>query len=137
MRRVLVTGSRDLADPKPVHEALWAQVRIAGGVADLVVVEGRCPYGGADLHAQTFCELYGAVNVPFPALWEVPCGPSCPHTRRRKNGDIYYSCAGFIRNQRMVDSGADVCLAFPRGASKGTRDCAARAKSALIPVIFG
>ena len=137
MRRVLVTGSRDLRDPTPVYDALWAQARIAGGVANLIVVEGRCPYGGADKHAQTFCERYDATNDPFPALWEVPCGPTCGHARYRRNGDLYYSCAGFIRNQRMVDSGADVCLAFPRGASKGTRDCAAKAKAAGIPVIFG
>ena len=141
MRRVLVTGSRNLADSTPVYEALWAQARIAGGVDQLTVIEGRCPYGGADLHAQRFCELYGATNEPYPALWEVPCiderGAHCRHMRRRTNGVIYYSCAGFIRNQRMVDTGAHVCLAFPRGESKGTRDCAKRAKAAGIPVIFG
>lgn len=140
MRRVLVTGSRNLADPTPVDEAIWAQARIAGSLDQLTVIEGRCPYGGADLHAQRFCERHGAINEPYPALWEIPCtgdGTPCRHLRRRKNGDIYYSCAGFIRNQRMVDTGADVCLAFPRGESKGTYDCASRAKSALIPVIFG
>ncbi len=137
MRRVLVTGSRNLQDPTPVDEALWAQARIAGSLDQLIVIEGRCPYGGADLHAQNFCERYGAINEPYPALWQKPCGPRCFHKRTRKDGTPYYSCAGFIRNQRMVDTGADVCLAFPRGKSNGTYDCASRAKSALIPVIFG
>lgn len=147
MRRVLVTGSRNLADPTPVDEALWAQARIAGSLDQLIVIEGRCPYGGADLHAQRFCERLGAINEPYPALWHRPCTSylncggqivrPCTHRRTRKDGTPYYSCAGFIRNQRMVDTGADVCLAFPRGESKGTYDCAKRAKAAGIPVIFG
>ena len=137
MRRVIVTGSRNLHNPDPVYEALWAQLRIAGSLHNMTVIEGRCPYGGADLHAQRFCESYGIDNDPFPALWDVSCGPNCGHARYRKNGDLYYACAGFIRNQRMVDSGADVCLAFPRGTSNGTYDCQKRAKAAGIPVIFG
>lgn len=43
--------------------------------------------------------------------------------------------AGFIRNQRMVDLGADVCLAFVEGASRGTRDCMKRAGQAGIPLV--
>ena len=35
----------------------------------------------------------------------------------------------------MVDLGADVCLAFPLGESRGTRDCMRRASEAGIPVI--
>lgn len=137
MRRVLVTGSRRLADPTPVYTALMAQARIAGGICNLVVIEGRCIYGGADWWAQKFCEDYGAEDEPYEALWQESCGSKCRHQRTRKNGDLYYSCAGFVRNQRMVDSGADVCLAFPRGKSNGTYDCAKRAKDAKIPVIFG
>lgn len=122
MRIVLVTGSRNLGDPAPVEEALWAQARIAGGVDKLVVREGRCPYGGADLHAQRFCEKYGAINDPYPADW-----------------DSFGKAAGFIRNGTMVktEPRPDICLAFPRGKSDGTLDCAHQAKRAKIPVIFG
>ena len=42
--------------------------------------------------------------------------------------------AGPDRNQRMVDSGADLCLAFPLDGSKGTQDCMRRARDAGIPV---
>jgi len=43
--------------------------------------------------------------------------------------------AGHERNQAMVDLGADVCLAFIQGESRGTRDCIKRARQAGIPVI--
>ena len=42
--------------------------------------------------------------------------------------------AGPIRNQQMVDRGADICLAFPTSSSIGTWDCVRRAKAAGIPV---
>jgi hypothetical protein len=43
--------------------------------------------------------------------------------------------AGHERNQLMVDLGADVCLAFVKGKSSGTRDCMKRARQAGIPVV--
>lgn len=47
----------------------------------------------------------------------------------------YNANAGPIRNQAMVDAGAEMCLAFHRAisASKGTKDCARRAIAAGIP----
>jgi hypothetical protein len=36
----------------------------------------------------------------------------------------------------MVDLGADLCLAYPRGASKGTRGCAKMAVDAGIPTLM-
>lgn len=45
----------------------------------------------------------------------------------------YGRAAGPIRNQEMVDAGADVCLAFPTGGP-GTRDCMRRARDAGIRV---
>lgn len=40
--------------------------------------------------------------------------------------------AGPIRNKRMVGLGAELCLAFPIGDSKGTRGCASMAAKAGI-----
>lgn len=39
-----------------------------------------------------------------------------------------------LRNQEMVDAGADLCLAFPTPGSRGTWDCVERADEAGIPV---
>lgn len=62
-------------------------------------------------------ELWGLPVEAHPADWR-SCGRA----------------AGLIRNQRMVDLGADLCLAFPLGESRGTWDCVARARKAGIEV---
>jgi hypothetical protein len=118
MRRVLVTGSRNLSDEQAVHEALWAQARIAGNLDQIIVIHGAAK--GADKHARRFCQLWRVAEESYPANWE-------------KHG----KAAGAIRNGIMVDAGADVCLAFPREGSKGTYDCIERAKKAGIPVVLG
>lgn len=46
----------------------------------------------------------------------------------------YGRAAGSLRNQAMVNAGADICLAFPLPSSIGTRDCIRRAEIAGIPV---
>ena len=45
------------------------------------------------------------------------------------------AAAGPVRDQAMVDAGADLCVAFHRaiGNSKGTKDCLRRALAAGIP----
>lgn len=118
MRRVLITGSRHLKEPQPVHDALWAQARLAGGLDKLIVVHGCAR--GADEQAGTFCIAHEVIEERHPAQWEK-----------------YGKAAGAIRNGRMVDLGADVCLAFPRDGSRGTYDCMTRAKKAGIPVVVG
>jgi hypothetical protein len=127
MTRVLVTGSRDWED----HDELWGHLYQAvldvtghpvwsqpGGAppADLVFVHGDYKRG-ADRLTRVWCERYGVIQDPHPAKW----------TR-------YGPGAGPKRNQEMVDLGADFCLAFPLGVSKGTRDCMRRADAAGIPV---
>lgn len=86
------------------------------GAANLVIVHGAAP--GIDMtFAEVAVDNLVAVH-PFPADWN-------------KLG----KGAGPIRNQAMVDAGADLCLAFHRDLpnSKGTRDCVIRAIKAGIP----
>lgn len=118
LMRVLVTGSRDLVDAQPVYEALWVQANKLASITELTVVEGGAR--GADFHARMFCREYGAVNETYPADWET-----------------YGKAAGHIRNAIMVASKPDLCLAFPRGVSKGTWNCVYKAREAKIPVIIG
>jgi hypothetical protein len=111
--RILVTGSRVLADYEIVRSAL-AEARETYG-PDAIVVHGGAP--GADLIAHRAAHTLSMRTEPHPARW-------------RTEG----RAAGILRNQRMVELGADVCLAFPVGASRGTRDCMRRAEAAGIPV---
>jgi hypothetical protein len=115
--RILVTGSRTL------RESDYATVRaaIAKAAVDLgqgvVVVHGNAL--GADRLADRAARALGLKTEPHPARW-------------RTEG----RAAGPLRNQRMVDLGADVCivlLAVGR-ENTGTKDCWRRAEAAGIPV---
>lgn len=111
--RILVTGSRDW----PRRETVWMALNYHARRAGTIVVHGDCPTG-ADLHAQQWTETQPDVVVE----------------RHRADWQRHGRAAGPIRNQEMVDLGADACLAFPLGASRGTRDCMRRAEAAGIPV---
>ena len=119
--RVIVTGSRDWADGLAVTYCLRREFNRAQ-LEDrkLTVVHGNCPTGAdavADKWASQSC-LKGLVTVErFPADW-----------------DTFGKAAGPLRNQQMVDSGADLVLAFPLGKSRGTRHCMRVAREAGIPV---
>lgn len=122
MRRVLVTGSRNLNQShRPnIFGDLRAQANIAGGLDKLIVVHGDCPTG-ADALAHEFCEFFPDVTEErYPAEWK-----------------IYGKAAGPVRNSVMLATKPDVVLAYPRGESPGTTDCFTKARAANIPVIFG
>jgi hypothetical protein len=117
-QRVLVTGSRSWTDIKTVYNTLtdhWLEV------GNFTLVHGACPTG-ADNYADQWAgwsSVYPGFNVTvetFPADW----------SQGKK--------AGPLRNQKMVDAGADICLAFPTDESRGTLDCIRRARAAGIPV---
>ena len=130
MRRVLVTGSRYLTDGSQVWDALDAQVEQYG---EIIVIEGGAP--GADQAAAAYAFSHDVYHEQYPADWERECDARCYHKPRTKNGRHYCPMAGHLRNQKMIDLGADVCLAFPMRDSRGTRDCMKRAEAAGIPVI--
>lgn len=116
--RILVTGSRRWTDREVITQALYDVWQEAGFPRDVTVVHGACPYGGADaIAAEVAKQHFGWVVDPHPADWK-----------------MLKKAAGPIRNQEMVDLGADVCLAFIMPDSRGTLDCAERAERAHIPV---
>lgn len=117
--RVLVTGARDWQDKSKVRNALDA-VGMAWGFDGMTVVEGMCPYGGADEIAYQWvldnADL-GVRSERHPADWQQ-----------------YGRAAGPIRNTKMVTAGARICLAFPGINSRGTKDCMTKAGHIGIPV---
>lgn len=112
--RILVTGSRTISVRD--QESISRVFDLLGYSLPQIVV-GDCPTGVDRLAREKFLEA------------EV----------HRADWDTHGRAAGPIRNQAMVDSGADLCLAFPssrrvRGRT-GTGDCMRRAKEAGIPVL--
>ncbi|BBC53858.1 hypothetical protein [Mycobacterium phage PP] len=118
MRRVLITGSRDWVDRTTIWTALQSELELFGS---LTIVHGGAR--GADDIADRWAwgksqEGYDVEVERHDADWET-------HGKR----------AGIIRNQEMVDLGADVCYAFPLASGTGTRHCMSRAMAAGIPVV--
>ena len=115
--RILITGSRYHKDSQMIEKAIEKQVEHLDSYEDVVIIQGECPYGGAVKYASDWARNNGAIDESYPADF-------------KKLGKK----AGPLRNQEMVDSGAEVCLAFPEDDSRGTWDCVRKAKKAGIPV---
>ncbi len=107
--RVIVCGSRRWHDRQLIAD------RLGDLPPDSVVVHGCAR--GADRIAGEEAQKWGLRVDEFPADWE-------------RDG----KAAGFIRNQRMADAGADLCIAFWDGRSSGTKHMMERARQAGIPV---
>lgn len=121
--RILVTGSRRWSDADVVNQVLFNYRMTAGIGEPVTIVHGHCPTGAdamADLWTVSAHSVDPDVALPerHPAKW-----------------DVYGPAAGPLRNQEMVDLGADLCLAFVEPGSRGTRDCIRRARAAGIDVV--
>lgn len=128
--RILITGSRAWDDKLAIYVTIKQFHR-----PDSVIVHGHCPTG-ADALADSLCRDIEWNYERHPAKWDKPCGPECSHMKCSSyNRSPYYACAGHVRNQKMVDLGADICLAFIMPGSRGTWDCLGRAEAAGIPVV--
>ena len=126
--RILVTGSRDWPDETLVQSAIrdsvieyWSADPPPEGsryAEDVIIVHGACPTG-ADRMASDLAKQYfrSYTEEPHLADW-------------RGRGKR----AGPARNAEMVALGADVCLAFIKGESKGATMTADLARKAGIPV---
>jgi hypothetical protein len=110
MNRVIFTGSRHFTHRWVVRSAL----QHLDPETDLIVHGDAL---GLDTIAAEEATNLGFTVEAWPADWK-----------------IYGKAAGPIRNQAMIDAGADLVVAFPLGDSVGTRDCVARALKARIPV---
>lgn len=109
--RVLATGGRNFTNVDQVRSVL---TELAGQHPTAILVHGDAR--GLDRLAASIALDIGWQVEPHPADWQ-------------RNG----RGAGPIRNQEMVDSGADLCLVFSGG--NGTADCRRRAVKAGIPVL--
>jgi hypothetical protein len=108
---LIVCGGRDYEDSRTIWRTL-DEVRWKRGIAK--IKHGGCRTG-ADAIAHGWAEKYGIPVEVFDADWEA-----------------HGKAAGPMRNQKMADSGADGCIAFPGG--RGTADMIRRAEAAGIPV---
>jgi YspA, cpYpsA-related SLOG family len=122
--RVLITGSRDFTRHQLIRDFLDLCREDCGD--GMVVVHGDNPRGADAIAALWVVHTFRYATTgpwvaaePHPAKWG------------RLGG-----AAGPVRNQEMVDLGADICGAFFKvGAeNKGTSDCADRARAAGINV---
>jgi hypothetical protein len=127
--RVLVTGSRTWRDRDALYDALdQIADRFAG--SEIVLVHGAAKQG-VDRLAAEWAETRQAVTPE-------------PHPVTEADYDAHGKGAPLLRNTRMVQSGADLCLTFiqecpcPRRAkphgTHGSVDCATKAARAGIPV---
>lgn len=111
--RILVTVSRSWKEWSKIREVLE---KVHGRYPDAVLVHGNAPRG--DRQAAGIWKSLGGVEDPWPADWE----------RLGKR-------AGIVRNIAMVESGAQLCLAFIRNESKGATHCADLAEGTGIPTV--
>lgn len=119
--RIMVTGSRHWTDVDAIASALMQAFNELAKSADEpapILIHGDC--AGADSIAARVARRVGWEVIPYPPNKHVHGVPNC-----------YY-----IRNQAMVDSRPDVCIAFPMRGSKGTWDAVRRARAASIPVVI-
>jgi hypothetical protein len=104
--RVIICGSRDWPDDERVKQEICGLVAQFG---DVTIVHGDCPTG-ADAAARRWAVDRGAKEERHPAEWG-------------KHG----KAAGPLRNEKMAMLGADLCLAFCNGYTRGTADMMRRA----------
>jgi hypothetical protein len=117
MFTVIVTGSRILT----AWEKVWRELeKLLWEHGALTVRHGGCPTG-ADSIANLWCASWHKSHEICESIHDA-------------NWDDFGKAAGPIRNREMAQAGADLCLAFPLGESRGTWNCVNECKKAGIPV---
>jgi hypothetical protein len=113
--RILITGSRTWTNKVSIADAIRQAWVDAGKPYRVTVVHGGAR--GADYIADVFAKRMRFHTEKHDANWEE-----------------FGKRAGYIRNQKMVDLGADICLAFIRNESSGATMCVELAEKSGIPV---
>jgi hypothetical protein len=122
VRRLLITGTRYGWHPDHLAQAL------AAGYHAIVTLHPQAAFDGVVLvHGDA-----DGVDRQAAARWESEGLPTEAHPA---DWARYGKRAGPIRNQEMVDLGADLCIGFVHEKSIGTRDCLQRAEMKDIPII--
>jgi hypothetical protein len=123
--RVIVCGSRDFTDSLLIRTVLDEL-----HTGPMQLVHGACPTG-ADFLAQQWADVREG------------SGPRITVFRFVADWRRWGKHAGPHRNKQMIQSGADLCLAFylpvapgvdPLSVNRGTRGCVKLARDAGIPV---
>jgi hypothetical protein len=109
--RVIVCGSRDWNYRQVISDRL----ALLPAEDATVVVHGAAK--GADRMAEQEAQKLGLLVEAHPAQW-----------------DVYGKRAGILRNEEMARLGADLCIAFWDGRSKGTQHMTECAEVHGIPV---
>lgn len=121
--RILVTGSRHFGDRLAMQHALMDAIQARPDHTGAVLVHGGCKTGADAIADEIWNEWRRGGMQLAPA--------EVHHAKWSTLGNA----AGPRRNAAMVALGADICVAFPIGESRGTRDCIARCEKAGIPVV--
>ena len=124
MFRLLITGSRTWTDVAAIREefAIVAnKVSKYHGGTEIVLVSGNCPRG-ADKICETLAAELGWQVELHPLAWKGEDG----------KGE-YNPRAGFDRNEKMVNLGADFVLAFVMDNSGGAMNTVGHSRRAGIP----
>lgn len=125
--KVIITGGRDFSDYntfKQVLDYLFkdTSVWIIAGACNSGTLTYTRPDGtniyGTDGLAEKYASERGYEFTPYPADW-------------KRHG----KAAGPIRNSQMAKSGAQICIGFWDGKSKGTLNMMKKAQDAGITVI--
>lgn len=117
MKRLLITGSRTWTNQSVIRAALTDAWHELGG-GEVMLVSGAAK--GADRMCEhVWREVLGLPVERHPVIWK-PYGILNPQ-------------AGFARNLEMIQSGADLCIAFIKNNSNGASHCARYARLNGIP----
>jgi hypothetical protein len=132
MNRILITGSRTWTDKDTIMSAL-REVEKPG---ENVLVSGACPTGADRLGEEAAKSLGWTVEL-HPAEWNTHtnCPAENPGNGTCWQGRSRCKRAGFVRNAKMVNLGADTVIAFIRDGSNGATMTANLALKAGLELI--